>query len=208
MIVYLENIVDFLQNNPITLTNESDDGRLNSATNEEIILKKLIENFKEIKVPSIREWYDFRIVDKDEIFINIKISDLSNSVADNCSSKLGMGYALSGIKNMPLSWDKFHKMLADELKIGYDYYFLVINKNDTKDCFYTSLKRIQTLVPNGNNLPFQCDWSKNREFSDRSEIEATRYILKTYIESWDKKVKGYPFALKEMLVNHKILDTE
>lgn len=208
MMQYLKSIVEFLQNNPIVLANENDDGRLNSATNEEAILRKLAENFKAIKMPSIREWYDFRIQQQDEIFVNLKISDLDNNAADNCSSKLGMGYALSGIKNMPISWDKFHKMLVDELKIGYDYYFLVINKNNTKDCFYTSLKKIQTLVPNGNNLPFQCDWSKNREFSDRSEIEAMRYILKTYIESWDKKIKGYPFELKEMLVNHKILDKE
>ncbi|WP_301007944.1 restriction endonuclease, partial [Helicobacter sp. UBA3407] len=181
---------------------------LNSATNEEMILKQLLEKFKEIKTPSIREWYDFRIYDKEEIFVNIKISDLNNGAADNCSSKLGMGYALSGVRNMPLAWDKFHSMLVDELKVGYDYYFLVINKNDTQDCFYTSLKRIQTLVPNGNNLPFQCDWSKNREFSNRTEIEAMRYILDIYIKSWDKKVKGYPFALKEMLLNHRILETE
>ncbi len=208
MTQYLENIVDFLKNHPLVLSNENDDGRLNSATNEEMILKKLFEKFKEIKIPSIREWYDFRIYDKEEIFVNIKISDLNNGSADNCSSKLGMGYALSGVKNMPLTWDKFHSMLVDELKIGHDYYFLVINKNNTQDCFYTSLKRIQTLVPNGNNLPFQCDWSKNREFSNRTEIEAMRYILDIYIKSWDKKVKGYPFMLKEMLVNHRILETE
>ncbi|WP_297578138.1 restriction endonuclease [Helicobacter sp. UBA3407] len=208
MTQYLENIVDFLKNHPLLLKNENDDGRLNSATNEEMILKQLLEKFKEIKTPSIREWYDFRIYDKEEIFVNIKISDLNNGAADNCSSKLGMGYALSGVRNMPLAWDKFHSMLVDELKVGYDYYFLVINKNDTQDCFYTSLKRIQTLVPNGNNLPFQCDWSKNREFSNRTEIEAMRYILDIYIKSWDKKVKGYPFALKEMLLNHRILETE
>ncbi len=109
---------------------------------------------------------------------------------------------------MPIAWNAFHKMLIQELKIGYDYYFLVINKNNTKDCFYTSLKRIKVLVPNGNNLPFQCDWSKNREFSDRSEIEAMKYILNIYIQSWDKKVKDYPFELKEMLVNNKFLNNE
>lgn len=114
MMQYLENIVDFLKNHPLLLKNENDDGRLNSATNEEMILKQLLEKFKEIK----------------------------------------------------------------------------------------------TLVPNGNNLPFQCDWSKNREFSNRTEIEAMRYILDIYIKSWDKKVKGYPFALKEMLLNHRILETE
>ncbi|WP_301055678.1 hypothetical protein [Helicobacter rodentium] len=41
-----------------------------------------------------------------------------------------------------------------------------------------------------------------------SQIEAMRYILDIYIKSWDKKVKGHPFALKEMLLNHRILETE
>lgn len=208
MIRYLENIVDFLKNNPIVLTSQNADGRLNSATNEDIILKTLAMKFRQIQMPSIRNWFDFRIYQRDEIFVNIKISDLSNSSADNCSSKLGMGYALSGVKNMPWAWDKFHKMLVNELKVGYDYYFLVINKNDTRDCFFTSLKRIQTLVPNGNNLPFQCNWAENREFSKRSEIEAMRYILSIYLQSWDKKVKAYPFELKEMLINNKILESE
>ena len=205
---YLKNIVDFLQSTSISLVDENDDGRINSATNENIILQKLAEKFSEVQVSNIRQWFDFKICQKDEIFVNVKISDLNNSAADNCSSKLGMGYALSGVKNMPLAWDKFHEMLANELKIGYDYYFLVINKNDTKDCFYTSLKRIQKLVPNGNNLPFQCNWAENREFSKRSEIEAMRYILSVYLQSWDKKVKDYPFKLKEMFVNNKILESE
>lgn len=208
MMRYLENIVDFLQSVSVELVSENDDGRLNSATNENIILQKLSHKFKEVEISSIRQWFDFKICQKDEIFVNVKISDLNNSTADNCSSKLGMGYALSGVKNMPLAWDKFHEMLANELKIGYDYYFLVINKNDTKDCFYTSLKRIKTLVPNGNNLPFQCNWAENRAFSNRSEIEAMRYILDIYLQSWDKTVKGYPFKLKEMFANNKILESE
>ncbi len=188
MMRYLESVVEFLQANPILLYNNNDDGRLNSANSEEVLLDKILKNFSNTQKPNIRSWYDFSICEKEKIYVNIKISDLDNSAADNCSSKLGMGYALTGVINMPISWNTFHKMLVKELKIGFDYYFLVINKNDTRDCFYTSLKRIKTLVPNGNNLPFQCDWSKNREFANRSEVEAMRYILDIYLQSWDKKV--------------------
>lgn len=95
---YLENIVDFLQSAGVELVSENDDGRLNSATNENIILQKLSHKFKEVEISSIRQWFDFKICQKDEIFVNVKISDLNNSAADNCSSKLGMGYALSGVK--------------------------------------------------------------------------------------------------------------
>ena len=206
MMECLNSIVEFLRQNELSLLSENDDGRLNSATNENIILQSLADNFKEVEISSIRQWFDFRIRAENELFVNVKISDLDNNAADNCSSMLGMGYALSGVKNMPVAWDKFHEMLENELKIGYDYYFLLINKNDTKDCFYTSLKRIKTLVPNGNNLPFQCNWAENREFSNRSEIEAMRYILDIYLQSWDKKVRR--LSLKEMFVNNKILESE
>ncbi len=196
---YLDDIVEFLRQNPIYLQHINEDGRINSIENEQEILDAICANFKNIQIAPPRFWYDFKI--EGDIFVNIKISDLTNHAADNCSSKLGMGYALTGIQNMPTAWEKFHDMLKSELKLGYDYYFLIINKNDTTDCFWTSLKRIKTLIPNGNNLPFQCDWSANREFSGRSEIDAMRYILQTYIASWDKKSSGYPFQLKEVLAN-------
>lgn len=208
MIRFLENIVEFLKLNPIELKSKNDDGRINSAINEKAIITSIAKEFSQVKISKMREWYDFSIQNGDEIFVNVKISDLNNDSADNCSSKLGMGYALCGQKDMPIRWDCFHSMLANELKIGYDYYFLIVNAKDSRDCFWTSLKRIKTLVPNGNNLPFQCDWSKNREFSNRTEIEAMKYILSVYIESWDKKVLGYPFELKEMLLNNKLLDNE
>ncbi len=204
----LNEIVEFLHENPISLETGNSDGRLNSAGSEDAVLKKLSGKFRSIELPGIRNWYDFRITGRNDLFVNLKISDLSNNAADNCSAKLGMGYALTGIKNLPMAWEQFHKMLEDELKIGFDYYFLVVNKNSSSDCFWTSLKRIKKLVPNGNNLPFQCDWSQNREFSGRSEIEAMRYILEVYIASWSKKVKGYPFKLREMLENNKLLDSE
>ena len=109
MMRYLENIVDFLQNTLVSFANENDDGRLNSATNENIILQKLAEKFKEVQISSIRQWFDFKICQNDEIFVNVKISDLRGSAADNCSSKLGMGYALSGVKSMPVAWDNSTK---------------------------------------------------------------------------------------------------
>ena len=133
------------------------------------------------------------------------ISDLDNNYADNLSSKIGMGYALTGKNDLSIQWEKFHKQIKENIKIGYDYYFLIVNKNNSCDAFWTSLKRIETLIPNGNNLPFQCDWSKNRNFSTRNEIQAIYYILEQYIESWNKKVKGYPFDLKEMLINNNLI---
>lgn len=218
MIKHLNNIINCLKTNPIIFDKHLDDGRLNSAENESEVLNLLLQHFDNIKIPKIREWYDFKIIDlnnnnndnnnngnNNEIFVNIKISDLDNNYADNLSSKIGMGYALTGKNDLSMQWEKFHKQIKENIKIGYDYYFLIVNKNNSCDAFWTSLKRIETLIPNGNNLPFQCDWSKNRNFSTRNEIQAIYYILEQYIESWNKKVKGYPFDLKEMLINNNLI---
>jgi hypothetical protein len=204
---HLNEIAEFLKNNPAELSSTNDDGRVNSISNEDEIIEQIKNQFSSIlDKPAIREWYDFSLITPKKIYVNVKVSDLSNNAADNLSSKLGMGYALTGNTKMPIRWDQFNNMVAEKLKIGYDYYFLIVNKTNPSDVFWTSLKRIKTLVPNGNNLPFQCDWNKNRSFSDRTEIESMRYILEQYVNSWDKKTKGYPHKIRELLINDKLLN--
>ena len=155
----------------------------------------------------MRKWYDMaiRLNNSDHIYINIKVSNFENSTADNISAKLGMGYALTGIKNLPASWKEFNRLVANNLRVGYDYYFLVVDKSNIRNSYWTSLKRIDKLVANGNNLPFQCNWSINRTFSQRSELEAMKYILSVYVDSWDKKANGYPHEIKRLLDNDEII---
>lgn len=122
---YLDDIINFLKTKRLIFHNENKDGRINSATNEKQVLTAIKEQFTDIYLPNMRSWYDFSIQNQNEIFVNIKISDLNNGCPDNCSSKLGLGYTLTGIKNLPnsCSWRKFHETLKNELKIGFDYYF-------------------------------------------------------------------------------------
>ncbi|WP_237015067.1 restriction endonuclease [Helicobacter pylori] len=68
------------------------------------------------------------------------------------------------------------------------------NKNDPKDIFINSLKGIQTLQPNGNNLPFQCKWDNNREIIQRDFDESKNFILSALAES--VKLRVY-LAFKE-----------
>lgn len=46
-----------------------------------------------------------------------------------------------------------------------DYYFLVMNKNNSRDIIVNSVKGLTILSPNVNNLPFQICWNKNRTFT-------------------------------------------
>lgn len=205
---YLDKIVKYLVSVPVTLSHgitSGRDGRVDSILNEDEIIKHLLKNpdFSPIiEIPPMRDFCDFILYVGDQrIYVNIKVSDFSNKSADNCSSKEGMAYALTGGRPASVQFGPFHEYLVHNLRPGYDYYFLVVNKLDSRDVYWTSLKRIKKLVPNGNNLPFQCDWSANREPSGRNEVEATRYILETYLASWNKKIQGYPTALRDLL-NH------
>lgn len=193
----LDEIVEFLQRNLLTLeTKNITDGRIGSIINEREVLKQLQTHYPYVQVTKPRDWYDFKIQNPycpdNKIFVNIKITNLDKPSTDNISAKQGMGYALTGIENMPSDYREFHNCLETQKKLGFDYYFLIINKNNTSDCFWTSLKKIETLIPNGNNLPFQCNWAKNRQRTNRDESEAIRYILSIYYESWNKRVENFP----------------
>ena len=206
--IILDKLINYLKTNPIRLSKTHSDGRVNSINNEDEIKNKLLENneFRRIIIiPKERFWYDIALNYEGKFLpINIKVSNLLNGSADNCSSKQGMAYALTGEKyNIPSNWKDFDKFLAKNLKFGYDYYFIVVNKASPSDCYWTSLKRINRLTPNGNNLPFQANWAINRTFSGRSEKEAMKYIIEIYLQSWDKKVDGDPIHLRRIIENWK-----
>lgn len=177
------------------------DGRLDSAESEAGVIEHLKELFSNTEVmvepAPPRCWYDiaFKIGDK-TLYANVKIT--SGEGADNVSSKLGLFYALTGIlptevKDVRLDhWGPYNKKLLENLNYNCDadYYFVIYFK-ESENFLVTSLKRIQTLTPNGNNLPFQCKWSENNVFSTRSLEEQSQYLMDTYYDSWLKKIGGF-----------------
>ena len=178
----------------LVLSTGSKDGRINSIKNESEILDILQTRFP-IQIPHARAWYDFSITDKDNNWypVNIKVTNTKGN--DNLSSKLGLYYSLTGkipdFKN-ELGWDKFFKKLKDNIQINSkDYYFLVVNKEENQDIFINSLKQIKVLVPNGNNLPFQCHWNKNRIIQIRTFEKSERFLLESLGKSITLRAKVY-----------------
>ena len=197
--------------NKINLNNKkNEDGRVNSARNEAVVVKAIQNSFQtnsfykeqnlKLLTPNItnnREWYDVAIQGQD-IFIpiNIKISVLSNT-CDNLNCKTGLVYALTGktpkelnISNM-VGWEKYGELFIPYVsteETGTDYYFLIVNKKDPSDVFWNSLKHLSILSPNGSNLPFQCSFKKNRTPNNVSQKEAVRYILSSFNQSLLKDI--------------------
>ncbi|WP_104745204.1 restriction endonuclease [Helicobacter acinonychis] len=182
----LNEIAEFLRTNPCSLSQPFQDRHLNASANKEEILNTIKDHFS-IQLPKAREWWDFGFEENDIFYpVNIKIT--TTKTADNLNCKLGIYYALCGLLptfNNEIAWEKYFQKLYEDLgtNTNRDDYFLITNKNDLKDIFINSLKGIQTIQPNGNNLPFQCKWDNNREIVQRSFMESQNFILNTLAAS-------------------------
>ncbi len=58
-----------------------------------------------------------------------------------------------------------------------DYYFIVINKNNTQEIIINSVKGLTTLTPNINNLPFQVKWNKNKNFENKKINKSVKQFI-------------------------------
>ncbi|WP_334086483.1 restriction endonuclease [Helicobacter typhlonius] len=189
----LIQIVDFLKKSPVALSKQSRDGRINSAFNEDEIFKRLETNFA-INRPNMRDWVDFSFEENNIFYpVNIKVS--TTKTTDNLNCKLGIYYALTG-KIPPfgngVSWDCYFKSLKENIQQNSkDYYFLIINKDNSSDVFATSLKNLESILPNGNNLPFQAKWDNNRKLINRDFESAKAFLLGTFEESLKLRADAY-----------------
>lgn len=194
--LYLLNAV---RTGRLALTKSTRDGRVNSQDNERQISEALEyfalsnEWFSDasltLEVAPPRHWYDFSVNGPDGLFlpVNVKVSALRTS--DNISSKEGVFYALTGVQPNEVvinNWEFFCEQLSRLLGANphADYYFMVVGKGLPLEVFWTSLKQINELVPNGNNPPFQCHWGRNRERFLRGQKEAQKYIISVLRETF------------------------
>ena len=174
----------------------NEDGRVNSLKDEDRAFDLLINAYGKENVikPPPRWWYDILFFG---IPLQFKSSSFSINASDNISAKKGILYALTDmtveeVDNAPLSWRKFDEILFKNMKDleGRDYVILVYDK-DTKELHVRSIRTLETLTPNGSNLPFQVNWAKNQKIVNRSFPEAKKFILSAYKSSVAKSVKRH-----------------
>ena len=172
---------------------DSKDGRINSIKDESEIaayIKNLFGDKCEIAPP--RFWYDISLT-IDGKFHPINIKSTTGKTIDNIGSKNGMFYAITGLDpcvEKVTPFKTFESKLLNNINYtgDADYYFIIFFK-ETKELFFTSLKRICTLTPNGNNLPFQCKWNDNKVYTTRNHKDQIDYIINIYCESVKKKIE-------------------
>lgn len=193
----LYRIQNYLRKINIELSLVSEDGRINSIIDEYVILEKLKERYLDIiEIAPKRQWYDILVYDKlyGWLPVNIKTSTLTSS--DNSGNLAMCLYAYTDM-NMELR-NSYNNGYASELLIEKlrnkeynltkrDYYFLVVNKNNTNDVIINSIKGLSNLTSNINNLPFQICWNNNREYDYKKiEISVNMFIecIKKPKPSW------------------------
>jgi hypothetical protein len=138
-------------------------------------------------------WYDFSVM-SGKSFLPVVVKVTAMSSAENVWCKLGLYYALTGEKpafDSGIQWDAYFSLLRGHLnhQIDADFYFLIINKWNKEDAFFTSLKQLQSLTANGSNLPFQCNWGSNRVPIRRSHSDAVAFLLEAFHESLRLRAK-------------------
>lgn len=195
----LVGVADWLARKKVRLIQGNENQRIDSAKNHVLILDKLAEQRQFAISPSANPsdgWYSFEIACSEGALLQVKIKVSSFSRADNLNCKLGIYHALTGQRpefTDKIGWDRYFQLLKHNLDrdCDEDFYFLVVNRNDTSDVFCNSLKGITTLRSNGSNLPFQCNWNDNRKPNQRSNPEATQYILGALRESARLRAEMY-----------------
>ena len=186
--IELIEAVEYLNTLTIQVSENHEDGRVNSIDDEDTVIDLLIEKYGDnIEKPPARCWWDVKVFGYP---LNFKSSKFG-SAADNFSSKAAILYALTNLpedKVSVTSWKKFQDALKNNAQENSrDYYIIVLDKSTNK-VYLQSLKSLQKLTSNGNNLPFQIKWRDNIQPIERTYLQSYDFLVESYKESVLKKI--------------------
>ena len=192
----LIDVKKHLSTRNIILNNDNCDGRTNSCQDEEIIINLIKKHLDASKywIPQARHWFDIALKDTKYGWIPINIKSTTfDSSADNAGN---LSLCVQAYTNYDIDLKKSYKSgylvekLVDKIKNnGFnksnskDYFFLVINKQDTSEIVINSVLGLKTLTPNLSNQPFQIVWRNNKEsvFVDmKTSIDKYKILLTIY----------------------------
>ena len=180
----------YLQHNSIVPCITTEDGRVNSCMDEDKVIATLsaCPTFtNRIFKPKVRMWYDILVYDYQFGWIPVNIKSTTTTTSDNTGNLAMCVYAYTDCcldLYSPCHNGAMSRLLIDKLQARQfntnkhkDYYFIVINKSEPGDIIINSVKGLQELTPNINNLPFQVMWKKNRNYTYKPIEENVQMLL-------------------------------
>tara|TARA_B000000609_G_scaffold84833_1_gene64237 strand:+ start:196 stop:795 length:600 start_codon:yes stop_codon:yes gene_type:complete len=188
----LVEVTEYLRTQSIAVSENHEDGRVNSIDDEDTIINMLVAKYGDnIETPPPRCWWDVKIFGHP---VNIKSSKFG-SAADNFSSKAAILYALTDLPEEEVtctSWKNFQgKLLMNSSQSSpRDYYIIVLDKT-TNQVHLQSLKSLNKLTSNGNNLPFQIKWKDNVNPIERNYLQSYNFLIECYKDSVRKKISSH-----------------
>ena len=203
----LYQIQKYLKTVDFEFSSQNEDGRINSCIDEDGVITLLTDKFgSKIKKPCIRMWYDILVFDVMYGWLPVNIKTTTTTTSDNTGNLAMCVYAYTDDSTIDIERNKTYEngkmseLLFEKLKTKKynknnkkDYYFIVLNKSVKNDVIINSVKGLTLLTPNNNNLPFQVNWGKNRDF----HYENIRKKVKLFIEclqrpkpSWKETFMG------------------
>lgn len=185
-------INNILKENKILFT-DGNDGRTNSIIDEKYVLDILKTKLKNrIKISKDRHWHDFYVIDNGIKYpVNLKITNCKS--ADNVGNFALCVYAYTDHQmDLEQSYNNgaMSKILIEKLKnkrlnycLSRDYFFVVINKSNN-DIIINSMKSLDHLTYNINNLPFQIRWDKNTNYNPKR----INKVVKSFVELFSREI--------------------
>lgn len=187
----------FISEAKFSLCEDHDDGRTNSTVDEETVLDLLMDKYGEeiLFRPPPRKWFDLWHKPSGTP-INIKVTSMKG--ADNACNFLALLWSFTDLKishtrsakkgkdwsELLSFWTKNPTFTQSEER---DYWFFVIDKNNTSNIIVNSLRLLEEPTGNPSNPPFQIDWKKNSNPKQRTFEEAFKLYMDICISDIKKR---------------------
>lgn len=180
----------------LVLNNPHADGRYNSIVHESQIQEEIRKKWGkdtilfpedcgcDRKNGKNRCWWDFWLMKENQPG-NFKTTTMK--APDNAANFLAVLWAFSPFA---IAIDRMAQSGKDGVELAEfivnspmeennrDYWFMVINKNNTQEIIVNSMKGLSVVRSNASNLPFQINWSLNKVYTPKTITEAWGIIKK------------------------------
>jgi hypothetical protein len=188
----LVRMQQFLKTIPFDLYNRSIDGRINSISDEGIIVTLLMKRGFTIHLPpkrNTRWWWDILVDDEHDPRIQYPVN-IKSTVMKNNDDVGNISICAYAYTNTEMVFRKHYdnKMInlflakiaaRDHNTTGRDYYFLVVNKlydeNQHHEVVLNSILGLSKITPNPNKIPFQINWKHNKVWIPKTVPEAINF---------------------------------
>ena len=206
----LKAAAEYLEQQKMTLPSGGGNSRVDSSAGESTVIQ-VLQNAQQWNIVGRNVGTNTNRAPHDMEFegmlVDVKINSLTGHY--DTIAKSTIFYLLTGETDHPTHTKRFWETLRDRETPDEqrDFYYLIVNKNDTSDVFAVSLRHIAEVIPNPSNQPFQANWDNCRHPTERTWQEAKQHLLGIWAKSIQRRAElineGMPSYYPEIFSQYK-----